>query len=316
MPLADQATGTHALDMCGYSLAACDLQIVCAGHRKAVPEKPDFRTRTLRTTMRRNSGAASQRLRRPVPTTPPTTSTAPPVHCPGHCAYRLSIVSHYRGRAVGKSADYGNRTIRIHGPHLTLMFRSPGRDVVYLLTGRDYTGLLASLLPFSESPLSVLHTIRSARKNPHAGAPCSVSAWESLGCECLARLTGKRILRGLALSSLIACVLLVSSCAGIPVGAEASAEIIPGSYSRKPVVLCGFDQASTVAEITICRQDPNQLLQPGHQVKIKINFSGLDTKFKIKINCVGQECPTDIVFSQSDEPLRWRLRRLTLPQSR
>ena len=67
----------------------------------------------------------------------------------------------------------------------------------------------------------------------------------------LGQLDRKRILRGLALSSLIACVLLVSSCAGIPGGGESSAEIIPGSYSIRVVATSATTQASTVAKITI-----------------------------------------------------------------
>ena len=71
MPLADQTVG-HVCPRSVRVLAGRgELQIVCAGHRKTEPEKPDFRARTLCTTMRRNfttvrrpAGEALQALRR------------------------------------------------------------------------------------------------------------------------------------------------------------------------------------------------------------------------------------------------------------
>ena len=72
-----------------------------------------------------------------------------------------------------------------------------------------------------------------------------------VGVLVLGQVDRKRILRGLALSSLIACVLLVSSCAGIPSGAEPSVEIVPGSYSIKVMATSAASQVSTVAKITI-----------------------------------------------------------------
>ena len=50
---------------------------------------------------------------------------------------------------------------------------------------------------------------------------------------------------------LIACVLLVSSCAGIPSGAEPAVEIAPGSYTIKVMATSAASQVSTSARITI-----------------------------------------------------------------
>jgi hypothetical protein len=71
-----------------------------------------------------------------------------------------------------------------------------------------------------------------------------------VGVLVLGQVDRKRILRGLALSSLIACVVLVSSCAGIPSGPEPSVEIAR-LLQHKVMATSAASQVSTVAKITI-----------------------------------------------------------------
>ncbi len=223
-----------------------ELQIVCAGHRKTEPEKPDFRSRTLCTTMRRNFTTVRRPAGRHSRHASGDFATAASVRF-GNFAERLTIVGHDRGRTVGKSPDHGNRTIKVRRPHRALLFRSPGCDVVRLLSVRDYSGGKAATSVLRVSVVRPAHRPGPVPRPPRRGALVGFGLG-MVGVLVLGQVDRKRILRGLALSSLIACVLLVSSCAGIPSGAEPAVEIAPGSYTIKVMATSAASQVSTVGE--------------------------------------------------------------------
>ena len=137
MPLTDQTVGTHALDMCGYSLAAGNYKLFVQAIGKpslknqisaAVAYAPQCGTTSA------SAAGASETHSHDAS----YDFDAAARHCV-HCAFRLPILGHYRGRTVGKSPDHGDRAISIHGPCQPLMFQSPGCHVVHLLAGRDYS---------------------------------------------------------------------------------------------------------------------------------------------------------------------------------
>jgi hypothetical protein len=249
MPLADQATGTYALDMCGYSLAAGNYKLFVQAIGKpnlknqisapvpyapqcdATPAPPPTPTET-------------------VPTTPPTTSTAPPV----------------TARAIALSASPSSVTIvdgQSGSPRITVTARSGSTDPISLScsdlpAAMSCTFSPAVITPGSKASTSVLrvsvvrpahHPERSPRP-PHRGSLFGYSMG-IVGVLVLGQIDRKRILQGLVLAGLIACVMLVSSCGGIPGAAEGSAEIVPGSYSIRVIATSASTQASTVAKITI-----------------------------------------------------------------
>ncbi len=190
MPLADQTVGTNALDLCGYSLAAGNYKLFVQAIGKPSLKNQISAPSTLCTTMRRHnlfivcrpSGKHSRHASGDF-------DAAASVRF-GNFTQRLTIVGHDRGRTVGKSTDHGNRTIKVRRPHRALLFRSPGCDVVRLLSVRDYSGGAKPRPQFSESPLCARHIVRSLCPGRLAGVPWSVSGWGWLECLCLARLTG------------------------------------------------------------------------------------------------------------------------------
>jgi len=249
MPLADQTVGTYALDLCGYSLAAGNYKLFVQAIGKpnlknqisaAVPYAPQC-------------GAASPPSAGPpegTPGTPPVTSPPPPAS----------------GSVISLSASPSSVTIadgQSGSPRITVTARSKSDGPIAL----SCSGLPAAMsCAFSPSVItaggkaatSVLRVsvVRPAHRPgpvprpPRRGALVGFGLG-MVGVLVLGQVDRKRILRGLALSSLIACVLLVSSCAGIPSGAEPAVEIAPGSYTIKVMATSAASQVSTSARITI-----------------------------------------------------------------
>ena len=248
MPLTDQTVGTHALDMCGYSLAAGNYKLFVQAIGKpslknqisaAVAYAPQCGTTSA------SAAGASETT----PTTPPTTSTPPPATA-----------------SIALSASPSSVTIvdgQSGSPRITVTARSVATGPVSLSCSNlpaamSCTFSPAVITPGSKAATSVLRisVVRPAHRPERTPRPPRRGALVGFGLGMvgvlvLGQVDRKRLLRGLALSSLIACALLVSSCAGIPGGAESSAEIVPGSYSIKVVATSATTQASTVAKITI-----------------------------------------------------------------
>ena len=139
MPLADQTVGTYALDLCGYSLAAGNYKLFVQAIGKPNLKNQISAPIPYAATMRRNFITVCRPAGRHSRHASGDFATAASV-CFGNFAERLTIVGHDRGRTVGKSPDHGNRTIKVRRPHRALLFRSPGCDVVCLLSVRDYSG--------------------------------------------------------------------------------------------------------------------------------------------------------------------------------
>ena len=247
MPLVDQSVGTHALDMCGYSLASGNYKLFV----QAIG-KPSLKNQISASvayapqcggTSASGSGAGGS-----PPPTPPV--TPPPVSA--------SVIS--------LSAAPSSVTImngQSGSPRITVTARSGSRTPIAL----SCSGLPAAMscafspsviTPGGKAATSVLkvsvvrpaHPPKPLPRPPRRGALVGFGLG-MVGVLVLGQIDRKRILRGLALSSLIACVLLVSSCAGVRGGAESSVEIVPGSYNIKVMATSSASQSSTVAKITI-----------------------------------------------------------------
>ncbi len=248
MPLTDQTVGTHALDMCGYSLAAGNYKLFVQAIGKpslknqissAVAYAPQCGA-----TSASDAGASET-----TPTTPPTTSAPPPATA-----------------SIAVSASPSSVTImdgQSGSPGITVTARSVSTGPVSLSCSNlpaamSCTFSPAVITPGSKAATSVLrisvvrpaHRPEGTPRPPRRGALVGFGLG-MMGVLVLGQVDRKRILRGLALSGLIACALLVSSCAGIPGGADSSAEIIPGSYTIRVVATSAAAQVSTAANITI-----------------------------------------------------------------
>ena len=93
------------------------------------------------------------------------------------------------------------------------------------------------------------HPTKSPRKN----IPPSL-VFGMMGILVLGQLDRKRILRGLVLGGLIAAVLLLSSCGGLPgasPGSQASEGVVSGAYTITVDATSGANTASTTATVTI-----------------------------------------------------------------
>jgi hypothetical protein len=247
MPLADQTVGTYALDLCGYSLATGNYKLFVQAIGKPnlknqisapIPYAPQC------------GGTSSSGPPEGTPGTPPVTSPPPPAS----------------GSVISLSASPSSVTIadgQSGSPRITVTARSKSAGPIAL----SCSGLPAAMsCTFSPSVITAagkaatsilrVSVVRPAHRPgpvprpPRRGALVGFGLG-MVGVLVLGQVDRKRILRGLALSSLIACVLLVSSCAGIPSGAEPAVEIAPGSYTIKVMATSAASQVSTSARITI-----------------------------------------------------------------
>jgi hypothetical protein len=249
MPLADQTVGTYALDLCGYSLAAGNYKLFV----QAIG-RPSLKNQiSAPIPYAAQCGATSSSSAGPpegTPTTPPVTSTPPPASA--------SVISLSASPSSVTIADGQSGS-----PRITVTARSKSDGPIAL----SCSGLPAAMsctfspsviTPGAKAATSILkvsvvraqHRPERSPRSPRQGALVGFGLG-IVGVFALGQVDKKRILRGLALSGLIACVLLVSSCAGIPSGAEPSVEIVPGSYSIKVTATSAASQVSTVAKITI-----------------------------------------------------------------
>ncbi len=246
MPLVDQTVGTHALDMCGYSLASGNYKLFV----QAIG-KPSLKNQISASVAYSPQCGGTSASGSPGSTpTPPVTSTPPPASA--------SVIS--------LSASPSSVTImdgQSGSPRITVTARSGSREPISL----SCSGLPAAMscafspsvvTPGAKAATSVLkvsvvrpaHRPERLPKPPRRGALVGFGLG-MVGVVVLGQIDRKRILRGLVLSGLIACVLLVSSCAGVPGGAEPSVEIVPGSYNIKVMATSSASQVSTVAKIII-----------------------------------------------------------------
>jgi len=248
MPLTDQTVGTHALDMCGYSLSAGNYKLFV----QAIG-KPSLKNQISEpVSYAPQCGGTSASAAGPpesTATTPPSTSTPPPATA-----------------SIALSASPSSVTImdgQSGSPRIMVTARSGSTDPVSLSCSNLPAAMSCTFSPAlitpganaatSELRVSVVrpaHHPEGSPRPPRRGALVGFGLG-MMGVLVLGQVDRKRILRGLALSGLIACVLLVSSCAGIPGGASSSAEIMPGSYSIRVVATSAAAQVSTVAKITI-----------------------------------------------------------------
>ncbi|MGH9503228.1 MAG: endo-1,3-alpha-glucanase family glycosylhydrolase [Terriglobales bacterium] len=256
MHLADAATGSHALDMCGYSLSPGNYEMFVQAVGKpnlnnqmsaAVSYAPSCTVPAAAPTP--PGGSAG------VPTPPPSgpPATPPPVTAPPVTP------------AIALSASPSSVIIgdgQLGGPQITITAQSGSRSPISL-SCTDLPAAMscafspAVVTPGSKAATSVLKVSvtraggsperhpKTPRKGVLLGLSMSVAGLFVLG-----QLDRKRILRAMVLSGLVASILLFSSC-GMSAPAAASAAIVPGSYTIRINAASATGRTSLPASITI-----------------------------------------------------------------